>query len=99
MPNKPPTHKPARLKLSDGRPSASARGYDAHWKNLRRVILAERPVCEQCEREASAHVDHKDGDVRNLDEGNFQALCHSCHSRKTVACDGGFGRQRKRGQR
>jgi 5-methylcytosine-specific restriction endonuclease McrA len=27
---------------------------------------------------------------------NLQNLCTSCHSRKTVECDGGFGRARKR---
>jgi 5-methylcytosine-specific restriction protein A len=33
------------------------------------------------------------------DESNLQALCASCHSRKTVLRDGGFGRARRRMQR
>lgn len=99
VPHKPPTHKPARASLSDGRQSAAARGYDARWRRLRLCVLRARPLCQHCHREAAAHVDHvlalaKGG---SDDEGNLEALCHGCHSRKTVLCDGGFGRREERG--
>jgi 5-methylcytosine-specific restriction protein A len=49
---------------------------------------------------AAEHVDHKvalAAGGEKYDEGNLQGLCHSCHSRKTVACDGGgFGRKYER---
>jgi 5-methylcytosine-specific restriction protein A len=92
MPSMPPTHRPARVSLPDGRPSAARRGYDARWRVLRLVVLRDRPVCEDCHRAASHHVDHVDGDVANTDLSNLRALCHSCHSKKTVARDHGFGR-------
>ena len=97
MPDRPPTHKPARAALGDGRPSASARGYGSHWRKLRLVILAARPVCEDCGRESAAHVDHVVSLERGgtNDEGNLRALCHRCHTIKTNAVDGGLGRKRE----
>lgn len=98
MPDRPPTHRPARAPIGDGRPSASARGYGSHWRKLRLAILAARPVCEDCGRESAAHVDHKLALAvgGTNDESNLAALCHSCHSKKTVAVDGGLGRARER---
>jgi 5-methylcytosine-specific restriction protein A len=61
------------------------------------AVLRERPVCEECGREGATDVDH----VVSLERGgthdpaNLRALCHGCHSRKTVAVDGGFGRTPK----
>jgi len=40
-------------------------------------------------------VDHIDGNAWDNSEGNLQALCVSCHSRKTVLEDGGFGKPKK----
>jgi len=98
MPSRPPRHRPQRANLSDPRPSADERGYNAHWQRLRLAYLACHPLCQTpgCNNEAR-HVDH----VRSLarggthDEGNLQALCASCHSRKTILHDGGCGRPRK----
>ena len=72
------------------------RGYGEHWQRLRLLVLRERPLCESC-REAgrltpATEVDHVDGNVRNLVSANLRPLCKPCHSRKTVACDGGLGR-------
>lgn len=96
MPSKPQTHKPARASLPDGRPSAAARGYGAHWRRVRAAVLAERPVCEECNRVAAVDVDHvvslRKGGTN--DPSNLRALCHSCHSRKTVERDQGFGHRR-----
>lgn len=77
------------------RDSPSKRGYDVHWKRLRKMKLTRDPVCEtvDCGRPAS-EVDH----VLPLAKGgendweNLQSLCHPCHSRKTATEDGGFGR-------
>ena len=97
MPSRPAMHRPVRLKMSDGRQSASARGYGRDWQKLRAAFLAQHPVCEVCRREPATEVDHtqtiRQGGER-LSEGNLVAMCKSCHSRKTVTTDGGFGRVR-----
>ncbi len=96
MPTRAPSHRPARLRQPEGRESASARGYDSHWRKLRLVVLWERPVCEEpgCDTPAT-EVDHilaieKGG---THERGNLRSLCKACHSRKTVMCDGGLGRR------
>lgn len=72
------------------RPSPSARGYDEHWRKLRRVVLGREPLCRACSRAglvvAAAEVDHiqplAKGGTNDLD--NLQPLCKSCHSKKTM---------------
>lgn len=96
MPTRPPSHRPPRAPLPDGRPSAARRGYGAHWRRLRLSVLARRPVCEACWLAPATDVDHHvslAGGGTN-DEANLVPLCHACHSRKTVERDGGFGRGR-----
>jgi 5-methylcytosine-specific restriction protein A len=80
------------------RGTATQRGYDARWRRRRLAYLREHPLCEHCLANGRAtpatQVDH----VVPLRSGgadapsNYQALCASCHSRKTVREDGGFGR-------
>jgi len=79
----------------DDRPSASQRGYDASWRAQRRAFLETHPVCRICGA-CAAHVDHITPLAAGgaLAERNLQALCASCHSRKTAARDGGFGNAR-----
>jgi len=70
--------------------SASSRGYDAAWEELRRVVLREEPLCRLClaagRHTPATEVDH----VRRLRDGgtnersNLRALCRSCHSRHTA---------------
>lgn len=66
------------------RPSAAKRGYDKRWQRLRLMVLRGEPLCRQCGAPAT-DVDHivprAQGGADELD--NLQALCHSCHSRKT----------------
>lgn len=93
MPTRPARHRPPAARLSDPRPSASVRGYGGHWRRLRLAWLREHPLCFICARCAS-EVDHllareKGG---TDDPSNLRSLCKSCHSRKTVIVDGGFGR-------
>jgi 5-methylcytosine-specific restriction protein A len=103
MPYKPKCHKPTcGVPRRDGRPSASRRGYDAQWQRFRVSYLRLHPLCVACERNGlltpALHVDHvvameKGGGKYDL--SNLQGLCHSHHSVKTCAEDGGFGRKKK----
>jgi 5-methylcytosine-specific restriction protein A len=90
------------------RGSGGARGYTRRWATFSPRYLAGHPVCEckaqWCEHvhqsgqcgAASTDPDHIDGTGRNgpraFDDSNLIALCRSCHARKTVHEDGGFGR-------
>ena len=75
------------------RPTASQRGYGTDWQALR-AAQAHTP-CTACARpyRPGFHLDHmvarKAGGTD--DPSNLHWLCHSCHSRKTVKQDGGFG--------
>lgn len=95
------TMKPARpVTPAVARPSPSRRGYGREWRRVRAAKLADSPFCEGCRglglEVPATQVDH----VRALaaggthDAGNLRSLCQSCHSRKTVAVDGGLGRAR-----
>ena len=65
------------------------------WRQLRRFVLRDHPICQHCHRAASQHVDHVQphrGDWdRFTDPANLRALCAGCHSAKTAAKDRGFG--------
>lgn len=87
--------------IDSRRGSASERGYDAKWRRIRALFLKQNPLCVAqqpdglvCNRPAT-DVDH----IVPLRLGgsnqfiNLQALCHSCHSRKTAREDGAFKRQ------
>ncbi|WP_307719868.1 HNH endonuclease [Paenibacillus sp. 598K] len=86
---------------SDKRRGTSAsRGYGHRWRLARDRYLAEHQLCVACMQSgtisAATVVDHikahKGNEVLFWSEANWQALCSSCHSRKTVQEDGGFGR-------
>lgn len=72
------------------RPSSSQRGYGGSWAALRKRVLRDCPRCP-CGA-AAEHVDHilplRRGGTN--DRSNLQALCASCHSRKTATADSTF---------
>lgn len=75
------------------------RGFDAEvnfyqsreWRRVRAAFLREHPLCAACEARGrvvpAVVADHvqplKDGGLR-FDWANLQALCVSCHNRKTA---------------
>jgi 5-methylcytosine-specific restriction endonuclease McrA len=67
------------------RPPASQRGYGRQWVAFRLSYLASHPRCVTC-GSAASQVDHiqplAEGGAL-LDPSNCQALCVSCHSKKT----------------
>lgn len=99
MPMRPGTHKPPHAK--DARKSACKRGYTRAWGLARKMFMRRNPYCKNCgapiDDPAKFVVDHIDpvsgrDDPNFWDEWNWQVLCCSCHGRKTVLQDGGFGR-------
>ena len=87
------------------RGTATERGYDARWQEIRSVVLREEPFCRLClaagKRTASEHVDH----VRPLRAGgthardNLRALCAICHGRRTADDQSpDFAARRRRGR-
>ena len=58
----------------------------AAWKQARKHYIVLHPLCEICHRAVSTVVDHikpiNQGGAP-LDESNFQALCSSCHNKKS----------------
>lgn len=75
----------AREKRAARRERETWANYGAEWPTLRRNVLREEPYCRLCPA-LSTDVDH----IVPLRHGgtnarvNLQALCHSCHSRKTA---------------
>lgn len=82
------------------RPSARERGYTTAWDKEAKAFLAAFGQCTSCGAPATVvdHVTPHKGDQRLFwDRRNWQPLCASCHGRKTVRHDGGFGRFRCEG--
>jgi 5-methylcytosine-specific restriction enzyme A len=53
---------------------------------LRKLVIFEEPICQDCDNALSTDVDH----IVAIEAGgnpwaraNLQALCHPCHSTKT----------------
>jgi 5-methylcytosine-specific restriction protein A len=85
-----PTH--AR-QLEQARPNREARRwyYTARWRALRSQVLGAHPLCVVCLHDgqvtAATEVDHivphRSDPVLFWNYHNLQALCVTCHSRKT----------------
>lgn len=69
------------------------RGYGNDWEKLRNSYIAEHALCEICLQikaiSLATDVDHiipfrGIGDPNRLNRNNLQALCKTCHNRKTA---------------
>ena len=84
--------------VDNNRPSASQRGYDAEWQQIRDAYLEAHPWCVTCGRKAN-EVDHvipiQDGGTNDWD--NLRSFCKHHHSQHTARDGGGFGNPRGRG--
>jgi 5-methylcytosine-specific restriction enzyme A len=88
-------HKQLTNQYDSNRGTATQRGYDAKWRKARAYYLSHNPICVRCGDIATVvdHVTPHKGDKRLFwDRSNWQPLCKTCHDRKTVKEDGGFGR-------
>lgn len=74
--------------------------YTKAWRTLRKAHLIAEPFCRECRRAVgrivpATDVDHIVPHRGNwslfLDDSNLQSLCHTCHSRKTMAEVRGVG--------
>lgn len=99
----PPAPKPVKLspyRAPDLRPSAHRRGYTSTWQRARLGFLSANPLCVHCRADGQLveatvvdhRIPHKGSHDLFWDRSNWQPLCATCHGRKTVAEDGGFGR-------
>lgn len=74
--------------------------YNYQWTKTRARFLKEKPLCVSCKAQgeirAATEVDHitphKGNEKLFWDSDNWQPLCISCHSKKTMQ-EGGFGRE------
>lgn len=81
------------------RKKTAERGYGGKWRAASKGHLKANPLCVHCKEKdivrAAKCVDHiiphKGNGALFWDPLNWQSLCYSCHSRKTVLEDGGFG--------
>lgn len=89
---RPPEQKPWGTTTT----SAHARGYGAHWRKLRALVLARQPLCSSCQRRASTQVDHivPKAAGGTDEEHNLRGVCGDCHAAKT-AREGTQGRRRR----
>ena len=62
---------------------------NAAWRKLRLSVLAEQPLCPECEAreiiEPATEVHHKNDNASDNSRDNLVGLCRPCHSRHTAA--------------
>jgi 5-methylcytosine-specific restriction protein A len=71
------------------RENAGRRGYDGRWRRLRRLVLAEEPLCRHCREQGritpAVHVHHvkpiRTSPTLRLVRSNLVPLCAPCHNR------------------
>jgi len=75
--------------------STKEKGYNNAWRKARARFLKQHPLCVRClekgtHRRANVvdHITpHRGDETFFWDEKNWQALCKSCHDRKTMTED------------
>lgn len=75
--------------------SAASRGYNSIWRKARNRFLKANALCVKCKEQGRLtkatvvdHIKPHRGDkVLFWDESNWQALCKSCHDKKTMTED------------
>ena len=85
-------HRPIHTK---DRASSEQRGYGIAWRKARKQFLEAHPLCVECLKHGryvkATDVDHiiphRGNPKLFWDRNNWQALCHSCHSKKTREFD------------
>lgn len=89
------TSRARAARYDEVRPSPAKRGYGRTHQKLRKLVMAEQPVCAAtgC-GQPGVEMDHVDGDSGNTARGNLQMLCKAHHSAKTMR---DVGRARGRG--
>jgi len=106
--HKPPGHRTKKQKQRlrwdeiKNRPTEKLRR-SARFLKARKSFMIRNPICVQClkvdEVTPSTVLDHiiaHKGDVALFwDHDNWQALCKTCHDKKTYKHDGSFGNKRK----
>jgi 5-methylcytosine-specific restriction protein A len=88
------------------RQSSAKRGYGRKWREASQGYLRSHPLCRHCQQRGKLvqatlvdHIRPHRGDWSLFwDTDNWQELCDSCHSAKTVREDGGFGRKSNHGK-
>ncbi|EFI6336193.1 HNH endonuclease [Escherichia coli] len=100
-------HRRAAWRAEDARRGhRRARGYSRLWDKYRAMYLKKNPLCVRCLAKGiytpALVVDHiipinGGGDVLFWPEWNHQALCQTCHNRKTTREDPATKANRKAG--
>jgi 5-methylcytosine-specific restriction protein A len=82
----------ARRKYDQARPSATARGYGAAWRQRRIWFLIDHPNCVDCDGPATVADHDPVPRVELLERGDpdpdafhhLKPRCESCHNRRTA---------------
>ena len=80
-------------KRKDNRPSAHKRGYTKEWRSVSKIYLFNHKKCVKCGDKSTVvdHIEpHKGNKLLFWNIRNWQAMCKSCHDRKTATEDSNF---------
>ena len=79
-------HLPQKYREEDSRRGTSTkRGYDGHWRKIRKFKLQRDPLCQDCLPKvikAADLVHHIDRDTSNNEDSNLRSLCEACHDKE-----------------
>ena len=81
-----PEHLSAKRALDDRARGPARQWYsNRRWREIRRKFLIGHPFCAKCNRPAQVvdHITPRSEGGEEYEWDNLQALCYSCHNRKT----------------